>query len=145
LGVQKQIAAAVLAPLLVAAPSVARAEQSFPYSCQWISEVTPDAVIRFTSTNGVGSYKGALLYKGKRLMAFQEGQSQGSAVTGGALEGRTTLQGRWSCLRAIKSSEAPQGSGAANAPRTRNGFCWWGWAVPSTTVVTNAGGMTTPS
>jgi hypothetical protein len=77
LSVKKQIAAAVLAPLLVAAPSVAWAEQSFPYSCQWISEVTPDAVIRFTSTNGVGSYKGALLYKGKRLMAFQEGQSQG--------------------------------------------------------------------
>ena len=74
---KRQIAAAVLAPLLVASPSVAWAEQSFPYSCQWVSEVTPDAVIRFTSTNGVGSYKGALLYKGKRLMAFQEGHSQG--------------------------------------------------------------------
>ena len=68
---------ALLAPLLTAAPSIVFAEQSFPYSCQWISEVTPDAVIRFTSTNGVGSYKGALLYKGKRLMAFQEGQYQG--------------------------------------------------------------------
>jgi len=29
------------------------------------------------SLMSVGSYKGALLYKGKRLMAFQEGQSQG--------------------------------------------------------------------
>ncbi len=73
----RQFAAALLAPILVAAPSVALAEQSFPYACEWVSEVTPDAVIRFTSTNGVGSYNGALLYKGKRLLAFQEGQSQG--------------------------------------------------------------------
>lgn len=48
-----------------------------PYSCQWVSEVTPDAVIRFSSTNGVGTYNGALVYSGRRLMAFQEGQSQG--------------------------------------------------------------------
>lgn len=77
LSVKKQFVAALLTPLLVAAPSVALAQQSFPYSCEWVSEVTPDAVIRFTSTNGVGSYKGALLYKGTRLMGFQEGQSQG--------------------------------------------------------------------
>ena len=64
-------------PLLVSASPVAMAQQSYPYSCQWISEVTPAAVIRFSSTNGVGVYTGALLYQGKRLMAFQEGQSQG--------------------------------------------------------------------
>lgn len=74
---KKQIAAAILAPLLVSAPAVAWAEQSFPYACDWVSEVTPDVVIRFTSTNGVGFYKGALFYKGKRLMELQEGQSQG--------------------------------------------------------------------
>ena len=73
----RQIAAAVLAPLLVSVPSVTWAQQSYPYSCQWVSEVTPDAVIRFSSTNGVGSYNGVLLYKGKRLMTFQEGQSLG--------------------------------------------------------------------
>jgi hypothetical protein len=39
--------------------------------------VTPDAVIRFHSTNGGGTYNGDLYYKGKRLMAFQEGQSLG--------------------------------------------------------------------
>lgn len=72
----KRTITAILAPLLVAAPATAFAQQSFPYSCQWVSEVTPDAVIRFSSTNGVGAYKGALVYKGRRLTAFQEGQSQ---------------------------------------------------------------------
>lgn len=76
LGVKKTITA-ILAPLIVTAPATVLAQQSFPYSCQWVSEVTPDAVIRFSSTNGVGTYNGAFLYKGKRLMAFQEGQSQG--------------------------------------------------------------------
>lgn len=71
----KRTITATLAPLLVAAPATAFAQQSFPYSCQWVSELTPDAVIRFSSTNGVGTYNGALLYKGKRLTAFQEGQS----------------------------------------------------------------------
>lgn len=75
-GVKHKIAT-VLAPLLLAAPAPVLAQQSFPYSCQWVSEVTPDAVIRFSSTDGVGTFRGALLYKGKRLMAFQEGQSQG--------------------------------------------------------------------
>ena len=73
----RHIVMGVLAPLLLTSPTIALAEQSLPYSCQWVSEVTPDAVIRFSSTNGVGTYKGALLYKGKRLMAFQEGKSQG--------------------------------------------------------------------
>ena len=62
---------------VLAAPLTAHAQQSYPYSCEWISEVTPDAVIRFSSTNGVGTYKGVLFYQGKRLMPFQEGQSQG--------------------------------------------------------------------
>lgn len=69
--------AAVLAPLMLAPAAPVLAQQSFPYACQWVSEVNPDAVIRFSSTNGVGTYNGALLYKGKRLMPFQEGQSQG--------------------------------------------------------------------
>lgn len=71
----KSTIAAILSPLLVAAPATAFAQQPFPYSCQWVSELTPDAVIRFSSTNGVGTYNGALLYKDKRLTAFQEGQS----------------------------------------------------------------------
>ncbi|WP_338438713.1 hypothetical protein [Synechococcus elongatus] len=50
---------------------------SFPYRCEWKSEVTPDAVIRFNSTNGVGTYNGALFYKGRRLLSFSEGFSQG--------------------------------------------------------------------
>ena len=73
----KTLIAALLAPLLLTAPSTSQAQQSYPYSCEWVSEVTPNAVIRFSNTNGVGTYNGALLYKGKRLMAFQEGQSQG--------------------------------------------------------------------
>jgi hypothetical protein len=53
------------------------AQTSYPYSCEWVSEVTPDAVIRFSSTNGTGAYYGNLIYQGKRQMPFQEGQSMG--------------------------------------------------------------------
>jgi hypothetical protein len=74
--VKRQIARA-LSLLLAAVPSCVLAQQTFPYSCEWVSEVTPDAVIRFSSTTGTGTYNGSLLYKGKRLMNFQEGQSQG--------------------------------------------------------------------
>lgn len=51
----------------MAAPSVALPEQSLPYSSQWVSEVTPDGLIRFTftSTNGIGTVQGARLYKGR--------------------------------------------------------------------------------
>ena len=73
----KTLITALLVPLLLTAPSTSQAQQSYPYACEWVSEVTPNAVIRFSSTNGVGTYNGALLYKGKRLMAFQEVQSQG--------------------------------------------------------------------
>lgn len=34
-------------------------------------------MIRFSSSNGVGTYEGAIFYKGKQLMAFKEGQSLG--------------------------------------------------------------------
>ena len=55
----------------------AGAQTSYAYSCKWVSEVTPDAVIQFTRTNGVGTYSGTLTYRGKRIGGFQEGQSQG--------------------------------------------------------------------
>ena len=55
------ISALLFAPLLVTTPTNTLAQQSYPYSCEWISEVTPNAVIRFSSTNGVGTYNGALL------------------------------------------------------------------------------------
>lgn len=65
----------VMAAVAVGSPAIAKGE--YPYSCQWISEVTPDAVIRFSSTNGTGAYFGTLFYQGNRLMPFQEGQSMG--------------------------------------------------------------------
>ena len=67
----------VLAALAVVVPSTVQAQRFHPYSCEWVSEVTANAVIRFSSTNGVGTFNGVLFYEGKRLMAFQEGQSQG--------------------------------------------------------------------
>ena len=67
--------AVLLAPLVLS--STANAGKFYPYSCEWISEVTPDAVIRFNKTNGTGSYVGGIFYKGKRLMDFREGQSMG--------------------------------------------------------------------
>ena len=72
-----RLIAAVLAPLLLVAPKTALADASFPDACSWVSEVTPDAVIRFTRSNGVGLYSGALLYKGTHLLDVQQGQSQG--------------------------------------------------------------------
>jgi hypothetical protein len=68
--------AALITSLALTSPS--RAQNAFPYACEWVSEVTPDAVIRFThTTNGAGSYHGALFYRKQRLMGFQENQSQG--------------------------------------------------------------------
>ena len=67
----------VLAVLAVVVPSTVQAHRFHPYSCEWVSEVTANAVIRFSGTNGVGTFNGELFYKGKPLMAFQEGQSQG--------------------------------------------------------------------
>lgn len=66
-----------LALISLGLQSPAGAQQSFPYSCEWLSEVTPEVVIRFSDTNGVGTYRGALFTRGRRLMAVQEGQSQG--------------------------------------------------------------------
>ena len=67
----------VLAALAVVVPSTVQAQRFHPYSCEWVSEVTANAVIRFSSINGVGTFNGVLFYEGRRLMAFQEGQSQG--------------------------------------------------------------------
>jgi hypothetical protein len=39
--------------------------------------VAPEALIRFTRTNGAGAAFGDLYFRGERLMPFQEGQSQG--------------------------------------------------------------------
>lgn len=49
----------------------------YPYSCTWRSQVSPNAAISFSSTNGVGTYNGAFYYKGRKVMAFHEGDSQG--------------------------------------------------------------------
>ena len=62
---------------LTSVPLNSLAQQSYPYSCKWISEVTPDVLIQFTSTNRAGTYSGDLIYKSKSLMYFQEMQSQG--------------------------------------------------------------------
>jgi hypothetical protein len=45
--------------------------------CEWVSEVTPDAVIRFTSTTGTGYYYGSLIYRNQHIINFEQGQSQG--------------------------------------------------------------------
>lgn len=68
--------AVLLALLSIASPS-AFAKSPFSYTCRWVSEVTPDAVIQFTSTNGTGTYQGSLLYKGQPVFEFREGQFQG--------------------------------------------------------------------
>ena len=65
----------VLAGVLGATPVLAQGE--YPYKCEWVSEVTPDAVIRFRSTNGTGTHFGDLFYQGERQMSFMEGQSKG--------------------------------------------------------------------
>lgn len=39
--------------------------------------MAPEALIRFTRTNGAGAAFGDLYFRGERLMPFQEGQSQG--------------------------------------------------------------------
>lgn len=77
LHVSRWITAAGLAALLGCTPSLAQTGPSLPYRCQWVSEVTPDAVIRFRSSNGAGLYSGTLIYRGRALLPFQEGQSQG--------------------------------------------------------------------
>jgi len=68
---------ALMTLCLTSVPLNSLAQQSYPYSCKWISEVTSDLLIQFTSTNRAGTYSGDLLYKGKSLMYFQEMQSQG--------------------------------------------------------------------
>jgi len=45
--------------------------------CEWTSEVSPDAVIIFTSTTETGSYSGSLLYKNQRIIKFEQAQAQG--------------------------------------------------------------------
>lgn len=78
-GVMK-MRSAVLSGLVLAATwtmgCAALGQGTAPYTCEWISEVTPEAVIRFTSASGVG-YDGNLFYRGKRVLRFQEGQYQG--------------------------------------------------------------------
>lgn len=67
----------VVLPVLALVARTDTAYANLPYKCQWVSEVTPDAVIRFTNTTGVGVYNGALLYKGKLLIPFTEGRAMG--------------------------------------------------------------------
>jgi len=49
----------------------------YPYSCKWVSKVSPSAIIFFSSTNGNGSYYGYLYYNGRRLLNIYEGNYQG--------------------------------------------------------------------
>lgn len=65
----------ILGAMALGSPVVAQGE--YPYSCEWVSEVTPEAVIRFSSTNGTGTHFGDLFYRGQRQMSFMEGQSMG--------------------------------------------------------------------
>ena len=69
-------AGSVVAGILLIAPT-ALAQQQYPYSCTWKSQVTPGAKIQFTSTNGIGGYQGALYMDGKWIISFREGSFQG--------------------------------------------------------------------
>ena len=69
-------AGSVVAGILLIAPT-ALAQQQYPYSCTWKSQVTPGAKIKFTSTNGIGGYQGALYMDGKWIINFREGSFQG--------------------------------------------------------------------
>jgi len=66
----------ILAGILIALPFPAQANL-YRYTCKWKSQASPNAVISFSSTNGTGTYNGAMYYKGKRLVAFHEGSFQG--------------------------------------------------------------------
>lgn len=68
--------ASVIAGTLLATPAVI-AQQQYPYSCSWKSQVSPGAKIQFTSTNGVGGYQGALYMDGNWIINFREGSFQG--------------------------------------------------------------------
>ena len=69
-------ASSVVAGIFLIAPT-ALAQQQYPYSCTWKSQVTPGAKIQFTSTNGIGGYQGALYMDGKWIISFREGSFQG--------------------------------------------------------------------
>ena len=68
----------LIAGTLLASP-VAMAQQQYPYSCTWTSQVVPGAKIQFTSTNGIGGYQGALFLNGQWIINFREGNYQGYA------------------------------------------------------------------
>jgi hypothetical protein len=46
-------------------------------NCTWISDVTPDAVIRLGPVVGFNSQKGGLFYKGQKIMSFRHAQAMG--------------------------------------------------------------------
>lgn len=62
---------------VLAGISPAQARLPEPYRCEWVSEASSDAVIRFNRTSGVGVCSGFLFDRDQPLMAVQEGQSQG--------------------------------------------------------------------
>ena len=67
-----------IAGTLLLSPA-AMAQQQYPYSCTWTSQVAPAATIQFTSTNGIGGYQGAVYLNGRWIMNFREGNYQGYA------------------------------------------------------------------
>ena len=81
--------APLVAGALLLSPALAFAQQHYPYSCTWTSQVIPEASIQFTSTNGIGGYQGAVYLNGKWIIHFREGNYQGygsnwwSAATAG--------------------------------------------------------------
>jgi hypothetical protein len=117
LHVLKTLIPSLLAPLLLSLPSTSQAQQSYPYSCEWVSEVTPGAVIRFSSTNGIGDYKGTLLYKGKRVMAFIERQSQGYGSRSWRRDGENAPSGAVLVFSGNQVVRGTPGFGDGNQPK----------------------------
>ena len=87
-------ASSVVAGIFLIAPT-ALAQQQYPYSCTWKSQVTPGAKIQFTSTNGIGGYQGALYMDGKWIISFREGSFQGYGSNWSSLtaEGQDKISG----------------------------------------------------
>ena len=61
----------IAGPLLLS--PAAMAQQQYPYSCTWTSQVAPAAKIQFTSTNGIGGYQGALYLGCRGVLDPREG------------------------------------------------------------------------
>lgn len=65
--------------VMAASMSPVAAEAPQAYDCQWTSEVTPGAVIRFDRFTGIGGTSGRLLFDGTPVGPFSESTTQGYA------------------------------------------------------------------